>query len=68
MQFGKKKLRATIQKLNEILKAAKMTDTDFSDEIQNTTRLYRNSYIVEPIEKIIDEMKEIITPEEESTD
>jgi len=66
MQFGKKKIRAALRELNEALKAAKMINSTHSAEIKEATRLYRDSWIVAPIERVITEMKKIIAPLETS--
>jgi len=65
---GKKNLEGYILMLNEIKKIATMEDSDFSNNkygipdfrIKEITELWRESWLVSPIEKIINYFEELI--------
>jgi len=74
MAMGKKHARLILTKLQEIRRASRMERADFSGMyyelpkssgevtafVKETTRLYRTSWITEPLNGIINELNEYI--------
>ena len=51
--MGKKEARRLLSIAKEARKSALMDNADFSEELKEETRLYRNTWIVHPLDQII---------------
>jgi hypothetical protein len=71
MAIRKKKVRDALRELRSSLASAKMDNANFIDknglnitnDIKETTRLYRSSWIIEPLERAIGILEFEIAPE-----
>lgn len=46
-----------IRRLNDIRDTATMKNADFTDEVKSMTKLWRETWIIEPLNSIIEEME-----------
>jgi len=57
MKVRKLKLERIIQHLNEVRRVSTMKNADFPDNIKETTRIWRESWITNPLEDIIKKLE-----------
>ena len=57
---GIKRLGQLISLLDEIRRVATMKNSDFSDSIKKQTKLWRQSWIITPLDKVVKELKQFM--------
>ena len=58
--MGKKeqKLYKIIADLKDVRRSAIMTSANFSDELKEETKLYRQTWLIEPLDSVIENLEE----------